>query len=70
MTLQSRFLKTAVAFGAVVVAVLAIGTQESSKTHGVNPADMDTSVKPGNDFYGYANGAWLKRTEIPPDRAS
>jgi endothelin-converting enzyme/putative endopeptidase len=25
-------------------------------------------VKPGDDFYQYANGAWIKRTEIPPDR--
>src|SRR5208337_4704718 len=25
-------------------------------------------VKPGDDFYQYANGEWLKRTEIPPDR--
>jgi endothelin-converting enzyme/putative endopeptidase len=31
---------------------------------------MDTSVKPGDDFYLYANGAWIKRIEIPPDRAS
>src|SRR3546814_13722685 len=31
---------------------------------------MDTSVKPGNDFYAYANGNWQKTTEIPADRAS
>jgi endothelin-converting enzyme/putative endopeptidase len=30
---------------------------------------MDRSVKPGDDFYRYANGDWAKRTEIPPDRA-
>ncbi|MGZ5930881.1 MAG: M13 family metallopeptidase [Rhizomicrobium sp.] len=30
----------------------------------------DASVKPGDDFFGYANGAWLKRTEIPADRSS
>jgi putative endopeptidase len=29
---------------------------------------MDRSVKPGDDFYRYTNGGWLKRTEIPPDR--
>jgi len=28
---------------------------------------MDRSVKPGDDFYRYANGDWIKRTEIPPD---
>jgi endothelin-converting enzyme/putative endopeptidase len=31
---------------------------------------MDKSVVPGDDFYHYANGSWIKRTEIPPDRAS
>jgi endothelin-converting enzyme/putative endopeptidase len=36
--------------------------------HGIVVASMDRSVKPGDDFYRYANGGWLKRTEIPPDR--
>jgi len=31
---------------------------------------MDTRVAPGNDFFEYANGGWLKATEIPADRAS
>lgn len=29
---------------------------------------MDTSVDPGDDFFRYANGAWMARTEIPADR--
>jgi predicted metalloendopeptidase len=33
-------------------------------------AGMDRSVKPGNDFFAYANGTWLKQTEIPADRSS
>src|SRR5277367_297374 len=36
--------------------------------HGIAIANMDPSVKPGDDFYQYANGDWIKRTEIPPDR--
>jgi putative endopeptidase len=36
--------------------------------HGVNPANMDKTVKPGDNFYRYANGAYLARTEIPADR--
>jgi len=31
---------------------------------------MDTSVRPGDDFFAHANGKWLATTEIPPDRAS
>jgi predicted metalloendopeptidase len=38
--------------------------------HGIVVADMDRSVKPGDNFFRYANGAWLERTEIPPDRAA
>ena len=26
-------------------------------------------MRPGDDFFLFANGAWVKRTEIPPDRA-
>jgi putative endopeptidase len=39
-----------------------------STTHGIAVANMDRSVVPGDDFYDYANGAWIKRTEIPADR--
>jgi predicted metalloendopeptidase len=38
--------------------------------HDVDRAAMDPSVAPGDDFFEYANGAWLKRTEIAPDRSS
>jgi putative endopeptidase len=31
---------------------------------------MDPAVVPGNDFFDYANGGWLKSTEIPADRSS
>jgi putative endopeptidase len=34
----------------------------------VNPAYMDLSVKPGDDFYAYCCGTWEKNTTIPPDR--
>jgi hypothetical protein len=35
--------------------------------HGIAEAKMDRSVKPGDDFYQYAKGHWIKRTEIPAD---
>ena len=40
------------------------------ETHGIVVANMDRSVKPGDDFYRYANGDWIKRTEVPSDRSS
>jgi putative endopeptidase len=36
---------------------------------GVNIANMDLSVKPGDDFFEFANGAWVKQAEIPADRS-
>jgi putative endopeptidase len=34
----------------------------------IDPANMDTSVAPGDNFFEYANGAWLKKTVIPDDK--
>ena len=54
------------------MAQLAIFAQDAptAETHGIAVANMDPSVQPGDNFYEYANGGWIKRTEIPPDRAS
>src|SRR2546423_1846218 len=40
------------------------------KTHGLDLAGMDKSVNPGDDFFSYANGEWMKTTPIPNDRSS
>jgi predicted metalloendopeptidase len=37
---------------------------------GLDLGGMDRAVAPGDDFFAYANGAWLKNTEIPADRSS
>ncbi|HEY1815786.1 MAG TPA: M13 family metallopeptidase, partial [Kofleriaceae bacterium] len=36
----------------------------------IDTAGMDTSVKPGDDFFKFANGGWYAKTEIPADRGS
>jgi putative endopeptidase len=38
-------------------------------TLGFDTTGMDRSVKPGDDFHRYANGAWIQRTSIPDDRS-
>jgi endothelin-converting enzyme/putative endopeptidase len=37
---------------------------------GYDRSAMDGSVKPGDDFWAYVNGAWDKKTQIAADRAS
>lgn len=37
---------------------------------GIDTGGMNTAVKPGDDFNEYVNGAWLKNTPIPADRAN
>jgi putative endopeptidase len=68
------FLAHAAIFVLIALPQFAARAQKSSTdapkqdTHGIAVANMDVSVKPGDDFYQYANGGWMKRTEIPPDR--
>ncbi len=38
-------------------------------TFGIALENMDTSVDPGENFFEYVNGTWLKNTEIPSDRS-
>jgi len=35
---------------------------------GLDMSAMDSSVKPGDDFFQHCNGAWIARATIPPDR--
>ncbi|HWD87660.1 MAG TPA: M13 family metallopeptidase [Mucilaginibacter sp.] len=57
--------------GAVLVAAAAFTpdggkkSEDGPPTKFIDPANMDLSVKPGDDFFEYANGTWLKQNEIP-----
>jgi putative endopeptidase len=37
---------------------------------GFDTGGMDRNVRPGDDFFAYANGAWARRTPIPADRST
>ncbi|OSZ66749.1 peptidase M13 [Sphingomonas sp. IBVSS2] len=39
-------------------------------SYGFDTAGMDPAIKPGDDFYNYANGAWAKNTPIPADKSN
>jgi len=44
------------------------GNDEVELTSGIELANMDTTVRPQDDFFRYVNGTWLATTEIPADR--
>ncbi len=59
-------------FAATALTVFAAQAEQpaTQPVHGIVAADMDPAVKPGDNFYQYCVGNWVKRTEIPPDRGS
>jgi putative endopeptidase len=60
--------------GAAALLTLSLSALAAPLTHSTTPgidlAGMDRAVVPGDDFFRFANGTWLKSTEIPADRSS
>jgi putative endopeptidase len=69
--MKKHYALTGILLACIVVTIPSLSAQNDAiqETHGIVVANIDRSVKPGDDFYGYANGDWIKRTQIPPDRA-
>ncbi len=42
---------------------------QAALVSGIDVEYIDTSVRPGDDFFAYVNGGWLEKTEIPADRS-
>lgn len=68
-----------VAFGVALIYILTVVVSGSSKTSTCNtntsgqekafdPVNMNISVKPGDDFYEYAEGTWIKNHPVPADK--
>jgi putative endopeptidase len=47
-----------------------LGHAKTYGTWGVDLSARDMTIRPGDDFDNYANGAWRAKTEIPADQAS
>lgn len=50
------------AFG-ILTTVYTANAQNAKKF--IDPANMDLSVKPGDDFYQYASGSWIQNNPVP-----
>ncbi len=42
-------------------------TKKEAMTKAIDPANMDKTIKPGDNFYLYVNGGWIKSHPIPPE---
>lgn len=64
---------TPVRLGLVVMLIGAIagtaGAQQSAQSPSFNRAYLDTTCAPCQDFWRFANGAWLGSVQIPPARS-
>lgn len=43
--------------------------EQQGQDIGIQTSWMDKSVTPGDDFFSYADGSWVKSTQIPADRS-
>jgi putative endopeptidase len=70
--MNSRLWAPSLAVCALVIA--GAGQAQPAKpqygTYGFDAAGMDTAVAPGDDFFSFANGGWVKATPMPDDKAS
>ena len=64
-----RFLRRLCAL-ALALPLAAQTAAQTPAVPGLDAAGMDRSVRPGDDFFRFANGTWLRETAIPADRSA
>lgn len=61
-------------FPLLLIIVAIFGCQNNKSSYNTKPdiltADMDSTIRPGTDFFEYANGGWIKQNPIPADQSS
>src|SRR6478752_7483981 len=63
-------LLTLIATAVLAGPLAAQGPNQARPAAGLDLAGMERTVQPGDSFWQYANGTWLRKTEIPADRTS
>src|SRR5271169_2306144 len=61
----------------IALNIVAFGSSETSMHNTItsgheealDPSSMNLSVKPGDDFYEYVDGAWIKNNSVPADKS-
>jgi len=53
----------------ITIGTIATGCGDKTSYRALDPAHMDTTVRPQDDFYRFVNGNWMKTVEIPADKA-
>src|SRR5271168_4436660 len=54
----------------LVLCAFAASASAQAPDTGISITNMDPAVRPGDNFYLYANGGFIDRTKLPADRAS
>lgn len=62
--MKSKHLKSSFAILGIIAASYTSYAQKAPKKF-IDPANMDLTVKPGDDFYEYASGTWVKNNPVP-----
>ncbi|MCB0697056.1 MAG: M13 family metallopeptidase [Chitinophagaceae bacterium] len=64
-------IKNNLLLGAALLAIASCQQKDNTASNRkfIDPANMDTTVSPGDNFFYYANGGWLKNNTIPESEA-
>ncbi|MFT7005782.1 MAG: putative endopeptidase [Colwellia sp.] len=47
-----------------------VSVQKIALVSGIDKTNMDTNIRPQDNFYRYINGGWMNRNEIPSDKTA
>jgi putative endopeptidase len=62
--MKPKHLKSCMAALGIIAASYTSYAQQAPKKF-IDPANMDLTVKPGDNFYEYASGTWIKNNPVP-----
>lgn len=52
----------------LIISITGFAPPKKKKIKYIDPANMDLAVKPGDNFYEYVNGTWLKNNPVPASK--